>query len=110
MLLVHRPNEISQSNISPEDAVQYWKQYMMPLGEKGYKLGMAAPTNAPSGLEWVKVRRGYDAPAPSRSSACSIQKFVELCPECHYDFQPLHWYDVNAEDFKSYIVCAARWL
>jgi hypothetical protein len=49
------PNEISQSNISPEDAVQYWKQYMTPLGEKGYKLGMAAPTNAPSGLEWVNL-------------------------------------------------------
>ncbi|GHJ86874.1 hypothetical protein NliqN6_3276 [Naganishia liquefaciens] len=84
VLFFNEPNEISQSNISPEDAVQYWKQYMTPLGEKGYKLGMAAPTNAPSGLEWVK-------------------KFVELCPECHYDFQPLHWYDVNAEGFKEYI-------
>jgi hypothetical protein len=51
-----RPNEISQSNISPDDAVPIWKEYMAPLKAKGYKLGMAAPTNAPSGLEWVKVR------------------------------------------------------
>lgn len=51
-----RPNEISQSNISPEDAVPLWKEYMTPLKAKGYKLGMAAPTNAPNGLEWVKVR------------------------------------------------------
>jgi hypothetical protein len=36
-----------------------------------------------------------------------LQKFVELCPECHYDVQPLHWYDVNASDFQAYIVCVA---
>ncbi|KAI5451735.1 hypothetical protein NCC49_001382 [Naganishia albida] len=84
VLFFNEPNEISQSNISPDDAVPIWKEYMAPLKEKGYKLGMAAPTNAPSGLEWVK-------------------RFVELCPECEYDFQPLHWYDVKAVGFQQYV-------
>jgi hypothetical protein len=57
--MLARPNEISQSNISPEAAVPIYKQYMLPLAEKGYKLGMAAPTNAPSGLEWVQVNTSY---------------------------------------------------
>lgn len=58
---------------------------MAPLGAKGYKLGMAAVTNAPSGLEWVK-------------------EFVRLCPDCHFDFIPLHWYDTKPENFQEYIV------
>ncbi len=36
------------------DSVAHWLEYMQPLAAKGYKLGMAATTSAPSGLQWVK--------------------------------------------------------
>ena len=78
VLFFNEPNDPGQSNISPEGAVQFWKQYMSPLKAQGYLIGMAATTSAPSGLEWVL-------------------KFKEVCPECwaETDFVPLHYYDVS---------------
>ncbi|KAJ9096452.1 hypothetical protein QFC21_005274 [Naganishia friedmannii] len=84
LLFFNEPNEVSQSNVSPQDAVQYWKTYMSPMGAKGFKLGMAAVTNAPSGLEW-------------------IQQFVKLCPDCHFDFIPIHWYATSTDNFQTYL-------
>ncbi|KAJ9114272.1 hypothetical protein QFC22_005724 [Naganishia vaughanmartiniae] len=84
ILFFNEPNEISQSNVSPQDAVQYWKTYMTPMQAKGFKLGMAAVTNAPSGLEW-------------------IQQFIKLCPECHFDYIPVHWYATSTENFQEYL-------
>ncbi|KAJ9106746.1 hypothetical protein QFC19_003058 [Naganishia cerealis] len=84
VLFFNEPNEISQSNVSPQDAVQYWKDYMIPLQKQGYKVCHAAVTNAPSGIEWIK-------------------KFNELCPECKYDCIPIHWYATSTENFKEYL-------
>lgn len=82
---IPRPNEVSQSNVSPQDAVDYYRKYMLPMAAKGFKLGMAAVTNAPSGLEW-------------------IQQFVKLCPDCHFDFIPIHWYATDTQNFQDYLV------
>ena len=78
VLFFNEPNDPGQSNISPEDAVQYWKNYMSPLKAQGYMIGMAATTSAPTGLQWVL-------------------KFKDICPECwaETDFVPLHYYDVS---------------
>lgn len=86
VLFFNEPNDPGQSNISPEGAVQFWKQYMSPLKAQGYLIGMAATTSAPSGLEWVL-------------------KFKEVCPECwaETDFVPLHYYDVSTDHFKQYV-------
>jgi hypothetical protein len=87
VLFFNEPNDPGQSNISPEGAVQFWKQYMSPLKAQGYLIGMAATTSAPSGLEWVL-------------------KFKEVCPECwaETDFVPLHYYDVSVSvDARSWV-------
>jgi len=86
VLFFNEPNDPGQSNISPEDAVSFWKQYMSPLKAQGYSIGMAATTSAPSGLQWVL-------------------KFKDICPECwaETDFVPLHYYDVSTDHFKQYV-------
>jgi hypothetical protein len=71
--------------MAASDSVSHWREYMQPLKEKGYKLGMAATTSAPSGLQWVL-------------------DFMAACPDCTVDFVPVHWYDVSADGFKSYVV------
>lgn len=86
VLFFNEPNDPGQANISPEDSVHFWREYMSPLKKQGYKIGMAATTSAPSGLEWVL-------------------KFKEVCPDCwdECDFVPLHYYDVSVEHFQSYV-------
>lgn len=86
VLFFNEPNDGGQANIDPWSAVQYWRQYMSPLAAKGYKIGMAATTSAPSGLKWV-------------------QDFAAACPDCWAEcsFVPLHYYDTDAGRFQKYI-------
>lgn len=84
VLFFNEPNEASQCNMAAADSVAHWLEYMQPLAAKGYKLGMAATTSAPSGLQWVK-------------------DFIAACPQCTVDFVPIHWYDVSASNFQTYV-------
>jgi hypothetical protein len=52
-LFFNEPNEQSQSSMAASDSVGYWMNDYLPLRSKGIKLGGAAPTNAPSGLQWI---------------------------------------------------------
>jgi hypothetical protein len=48
-----RPNEPSQSNMSPSDGVALWQEYINPLAEHGYYLVSPACTNDQTGLDWM---------------------------------------------------------
>ena len=53
-LFFNEPNIHSQANYAAEESVSYWMNDMVPLRSRGIALGGAAPTNAPSGIQWVK--------------------------------------------------------
>jgi len=62
-----------------------WKTYLEPLRAQGVRLGSPAPSSAPSGLTW-------------------LQDFLTSCAGgCTIDFIALHWYDVNATAFQTYL-------
>lgn len=52
-LFFNEPNEPSQCNMSPQDSIPYWMNDFLPLRQNGVRLGGAATTSAPSGLQWV---------------------------------------------------------
>jgi hypothetical protein len=53
-LFYNEPNEAGQSNISPEASISTWMNDYLPVrASKGIRLGGAATTSAPSGLQWV---------------------------------------------------------
>jgi len=85
VLGMNEPQQTGQSNLSPQDGVQMWRTYLEPLKAQGMRLGSPAPSSAPSGKVW-------------------IQQFLEACAgNCTVDFIALHWYDVNATQFKLYL-------
>ncbi|AAW41614.1 hypothetical protein CNBB2240 [Cryptococcus deneoformans B-3501A] len=90
-LFFNEPNQVGQCDISAADAVTYWVTDYLPVRASGIRLGGAATTSAPDGLQWVLdfVKACTDA---GNSAA-----------DCAADFIPLHWYDVDIENFKSYV-------
>lgn len=51
---IPRPNEPSQSHMSPEDGISLWQQHIDPLKSQGYYLISPACTNDQAGLDWMK--------------------------------------------------------
>jgi len=85
VLGMNEPQELTQSNLTPAQGAQMWQTYLEPLRAQGIRLGSPAPSSAPSGLTW-------------------LQEFLTSCAGgCTVDFIALHWYDVNATDFQTYV-------
>ncbi|KAF2102108.1 hypothetical protein NA57DRAFT_35512, partial [Rhizodiscina lignyota] len=89
LLCFNEPDLSTQSNLSPDDAAEGFKTYMMPFANSGVQLGSPAVTNggAPMGLTWMG-------------------NFLDSCgDDCQVDFICLHWYDSysNVAYFKSYL-------
>jgi hypothetical protein len=82
---MNEPNEPSQSNMSPSDAVTMWMEYMQPLASQGYKLVSPACTNSPDGTTWY-------------------QQFFQGCQQsgCQIDAVAFHGYVTNASDIIAY--------
>ncbi|KAF5389757.1 hypothetical protein D9757_005980 [Collybiopsis confluens] len=84
-LFVNEPNEAGQANMSPLDAVFLWEQYMEPLRSQGYRLGSAATSSNPNGMNWMN-------------------EFFTTCNGgCKPDFMAIHWYGIDADEFKTYV-------
>ncbi|KAK7695694.1 hypothetical protein QCA50_000330 [Cerrena zonata] len=77
-------NEPGQANMSPEDACATWKDAIQPLAAKGYTLGAPCSSGNPNGITWMK-------------------KFFECCADCTIDFMTVHWYDIDLDNFKSWV-------
>jgi hypothetical protein len=73
-----------QSNLSPGDAANIWKQYIQPLHAQGVRLGAPAVSSAPAGPEW-------------------LASFMSACTGCTFDFVPLHWYGDGSQFFEQYV-------
>jgi hypothetical protein len=91
VLFFNEPEIGSQSQISASDSVAYWKQYMSPLKAKGYRIGMAAVTSGPAGLQWLK-------------------DFRSACQECwdEADFVPLHYYYTSVSGWLGEVMTVPR--
>ncbi|TFY79635.1 hypothetical protein EWM64_g4374 [Hericium alpestre] len=82
---MNEPNQSGQSDMSPQDGAQLWIQYIEPLKSQGYTLISPATTSAPSGKTWM-------------------QDWLKACNGgCNPDRIAVHWYDVSADFFKSYV-------
>ncbi|KAI0785952.1 hypothetical protein C8Q75DRAFT_773556, partial [Abortiporus biennis] len=82
----NEPDNESQSNLSPVDAANLWKENIQPLAGTGAKLISPAITNggAPSGTAW-------------------LSSFLEECSGCQIDGVAAHWYGGWTDDFEAFI-------
>ncbi|GAA6055235.1 hypothetical protein NBRC10513_008180 [Rhodotorula toruloides] len=88
----NEPDLAEQSNISPKDAADAWKQHIQPLAglaklvSPGVTNGVKTATGAPMGIAWLK-------------------EFIAACDGCTIDAVALHWYDAasNTAYFTSYL-------
>jgi len=80
----NEPDMTGQSNLSPGDAANIWKQYIQPLHNQGVRLGAPAVSAAPGGMDW-------------------LASFISACNGCTIDFVPLHWYGDGAQFFNQYV-------
>ncbi|KAF9267315.1 glycoside hydrolase [Marasmius fiardii PR-910] len=83
-LTFNEPDLGSQSNLTPQAAVDLWKQYVQPLKSSGVRLGAPAVTNGPSGRPW-------------------LSEFLSYCTQCNIDFIPFHWYGDGLGGFYDYV-------
>jgi len=85
ILGMNEPNEPGQSNMSPQDGATLWTQHIEPKRALGYKTCSPATSSNPNGFTWVA----------NMLDACN--------GGCTFDCIAAHWYDVQAEDFKTYV-------
>lgn len=91
-LFFNEPNQSGQSDISVNDALQYWmNDYLPARTQNGLRLGHAGTTSAPNGLTWVTDF--YNVCTGAGNSAA----------DCSADFVPVHYYDVDVGHFQSYL-------
>ncbi|KAF8913683.1 glycosyl hydrolase catalytic core-domain-containing protein [Mucidula mucida] len=86
VLGMNEPQEDGQSNLSPKEGADMWREYINPLHYyyPGVELGSPAPSGAPSGKTW-------------------LLDFLDECDGCTVDFIACHWYDINATQFIEYM-------
>jgi len=81
----NEPDMSAQSNISPTDAANLWKQYIQPLKANGVALGAPAVSSSEGSQTW-------------------LTNFINACGStCTFDFVPVHWYGDGAENFENYV-------
>ena len=82
---IYRPDQKGQANMDVGQLVDIYKKYMTPLAAQGYKLALPVTSSAPAGFDLIKA-------------------MVKQCGgDCPYDFVPVHWYDVDFDQFKDYV-------
>ncbi|KAJ3811815.1 glycosyl hydrolase catalytic core-domain-containing protein [Lentinula lateritia] len=84
-LFLNEPNEPGQSNIDATAAAGLWIKYMEPLKALGYQVGSAATSSNPNGMTWT------------------TDFFTACNGGCNPDFVAVHWYDITADGFMSYV-------
>jgi len=83
---LNEPNEGGQANMSPEAAVQPFRDHILPLKGKGFTITCPATSSNPNGFDWVK-------------------QWASECPECiaACDWSGVHFYDDTFEKLKAYV-------
>ena len=82
----NEPERSEQANMSPQDAVRNWMQYIQPLKANGARLGSPAIASTNEGLNW-------------------LQQFISQLNDAggQVDFIALHWYGSGADNFINWI-------
>jgi hypothetical protein len=81
----NEPNEPGQSNLDPATAASLWKEHIEPKRALGYQLCSPATSSNPNGRTWMT-------------------NFLQACNGgCTFDFVCVHWYDVTAAGFKTWV-------
>jgi hypothetical protein len=81
----NEPNQAGQALLSPGHAADLWAQYIEPLSHQGFITVSPAPTNAPSGLQWLK----------DWLAACGGR--------CNPRFIATHFYGTRASDLIAHL-------
>lgn len=82
----NEPDNAGQSNLSVEQAIQLWKQHVLPAKKKfGFKLGSPAMTSSPAGKKWLQ------------------EFFHALGGHDEVDFVVLHWYGLKMAELESFL-------
>ncbi|BGP31233.1 hypothetical protein JCM10296v2_002997 [Rhodotorula toruloides] len=97
----NEPDLAEQSNISPKDAADAWKQHIQPLAglaklvSPGVTNGVKTATGAPMGVAWLK----------EFMAACDRCTIDAVALSGHFFELQLHWYDAasNTAYFTSYL-------
>jgi hypothetical protein len=50
----NEPDQASGADISAQEGVALWLQHIQPLASKGYTLISPAPSQTPTGTQWLK--------------------------------------------------------
>lgn len=80
----NEPDHADQANMSPGDAVNFWRQVMHPYGSRGHLLVAPAPTNGNRGIQWMR-------------------DFMAQCQGCKVDFTAVHWYGTDKQQFMDHV-------
>lgn len=89
LLAFNEPDLPQQANLTPEQAVEAWREYLEPYAGKA-KLGSPAVCNGGGemGLNW-------------------LARFLAACSGCTIDFIAIHWYGLASDDgvghFKEHV-------
>ncbi|KDQ14793.1 glycoside hydrolase family 128 protein [Botryobasidium botryosum FD-172 SS1] len=81
----NEPDLSSQSNLSPQDAAQLWKDYM--LGFKSLGKQLVSPATTAGGLQW------FD----------DFLTALGGLPASQIDVIAVHWYGTDFTDFQNYV-------
>jgi len=81
----NEPNELGQSNMDAWSGIALWRQYILPLADKGYTLISPAMSSRPNGKDWMKT-------------------FMENCgDDCAVGGVATHYYGTDFSEFKTYV-------
>ncbi|KAI0254316.1 glycosyl hydrolase catalytic core-domain-containing protein [Lactifluus subvellereus] len=84
LLTMNEPDQSSQSNMSPSEAVKLWLQYIDSLSQDGVRLISPACTNSPDGFKWMV-------------------EFMNACNGCHISAIATHYYGTDPGDFENHV-------
>jgi len=85
LLGFNEPDIGSQAKMSPDTAVNLWRQYINPIAQQfNLRVGSPAVSNGANGINW-------------------LQQFIQKCSGCRVDFVACHWYGPSFEHFRNHI-------
>lgn len=83
-MAMNEVNQDGQANVDPNTGASLWRQYVLPLRNRGYYIISPSTTNAPSGMTWMQNWYGQlgDSEKP--------------------DGIAFHWYGTSYDDLVAY--------
>jgi len=84
-LTIHFLNEPERANTTPEQAVDLWREHMLPLRMRNNKLVSPACASDDAGITWISQFLGL------------------IGPDERPDITGAHWYGESADEMRAYL-------